>query len=225
VQYSWPPHMKNQLLVSCINWRHVCLSLPRDRSADQHDIIPNGYNLGRWVKPSINLPSGDPDGNDRDWLVGNITQSPVPTLNLTNGTTYSATTSSEGYTYKTDVLYISGLLENTNFGINHNISVGVDGVNSVDGFLAVLDISITQTPPKTSYVFFRNSSFPTLRLNLPYDHMQSCVARVTIFAMAPIMLRFSDILPFACTATIELSLYFSLQTLLTWVAYPSSYSR
>lgn len=88
--------------------------------------------------------------------MGNITQSSIPTLNLTNGTTYSGSTSSEGYTYKTDISYLSGYLEDTNYGINHNISVGVDGINSVDGLVAVLDVDITQVPPNTSYVHFHS---------------------------------------------------------------------
>ncbi|KAF5360735.1 hypothetical protein D9756_005104 [Leucocoprinus leucothites] len=100
--------------------------------AEQHDIIPNGYNLGR------------------DWLVGNITQSAIPTLNLTNSTTYTGTTSSGGYTYETSIRYVPGLLANSSDGINHNITVGVDGINAADGLVAVLDVRITQTPPTSS---------------------------------------------------------------------------
>ncbi|KAF9449127.1 hypothetical protein P691DRAFT_584933 [Macrolepiota fuliginosa MF-IS2] len=100
--------------------------------AQQHDIIPNGYNLGR------------------DWLIGNITGSSVPTANLTNTTTYTGSTSWAGYTYQTDISYVSGLLADTNDGINHNITVGLDGVNSVDGLVAVLDIRITASPPSSS---------------------------------------------------------------------------
>ncbi len=80
-------------------------------------------------------------------MVGNITGSAIPTLNLTNSSTYSGSTSYEGYTYKTDVKYVSGLLDNTSIGINHNWSVYIDGVtNAVDGLVAVLDVSITERP-------------------------------------------------------------------------------
>ncbi|KAF5336246.1 hypothetical protein D9758_014352 [Tetrapyrgos nigripes] len=58
--------------------------------ASQHDIVSNGYNLAR------------------DYIVGNITQQTIPSVNLTNSTTYSGTTSFDGYTYQTDVLYVSG---------------------------------------------------------------------------------------------------------------------
>ncbi|TFK34742.1 hypothetical protein BDQ12DRAFT_336518 [Crucibulum laeve] len=98
----------------------------------QHDIIPNGYNLGR------------------DWLIGNITRSSVPTLNVTDSTTYSSSTSFGGYTYQTDIKYVSGLLPDTNDGINHNITVGVGGINSTDGLVAVLDVKITEGPPSAS---------------------------------------------------------------------------
>ncbi|KAF9048122.1 hypothetical protein BDZ89DRAFT_941444 [Hymenopellis radicata] len=94
-----------------------------------HDIVVNGYNLAR------------------DYMVGNITGSTIPTLNLTNSSTYSGSTSYDGYTYKTDVKYVSGLLDNTSIGINHNWSVYIDGVtNAVDGLVAVLDVSITERP-------------------------------------------------------------------------------
>ncbi|KAF5317563.1 hypothetical protein D9619_013127 [Psilocybe cf. subviscida] len=98
-----------------------------------HDIISNGYNLGR------------------DWLIGNITQSAIPTLNLTNGTTYSAKTSFASYTYETQIQYLSGLLANTNDGINHNITVGGQNFNSSDGLVAVLQVSIVDAPKSSSW--------------------------------------------------------------------------
>ncbi|KDR83057.1 hypothetical protein GALMADRAFT_221038 [Galerina marginata CBS 339.88] len=99
--------------------------------SQDHDIIVNGYNLGR------------------DWLIGNITHQLVPTPNITNGTSYSGTTAWANYTYQTDITYRAGLLENTNFNINHNFSVGVDGVNASDGLVAVLDVKITGVPAKS----------------------------------------------------------------------------
>ncbi|KAF8182326.1 hypothetical protein BJ912DRAFT_978603 [Pholiota molesta] len=94
-----------------------------------HDIVPNGYN------------------NGRDWLVGNITGSAIPSLTLTNGTTFTSTTSFANYTYQTRIQYVAGLLQNTSIGINHNITVQIEGVaNATDGLVAVLEVSITGTP-------------------------------------------------------------------------------
>ncbi|KIJ96753.1 hypothetical protein K443DRAFT_273066 [Laccaria amethystina LaAM-08-1] len=104
--------------------------------AQQHDIVPNGYSHGR------------------DWLIGNITQSTIPTANLTNGTTFSGSTSFANYTYQSDIQYLTGYLSNTNDAINHNITVGVNGFNASDGFLALINVKITATPPKTYAPFF-----------------------------------------------------------------------
>ncbi|SJL07923.1 uncharacterized protein ARMOST_11281 [Armillaria ostoyae] len=98
-------------------------------SNDNHDIIENGYNLGR------------------DYVVGNISSSEVPTLTLTGSSKFSGTSSSQGYTYRTDIMYVTGLLQNTSIGINHNQSVSNNGaVNAVDGLVAVFNVSITGTP-------------------------------------------------------------------------------
>ncbi|KAK7462293.1 hypothetical protein VKT23_007893 [Stygiomarasmius scandens] len=94
----------------------------------QHDIVPNGYNLAR------------------DYIVSNITHSDIPTLELTNGTTYSGSTSFGGWTYQTDVIYLSGLLENTSIGINHNITVQTKDSNASDGLVALLTVKITDRP-------------------------------------------------------------------------------
>jgi hypothetical protein len=95
---------------------------------DEHDIIPNGYNAGR------------------DWIIGNITQTVIPTLNLTNSSTYSGTTSYGGYNYSTSVKYVSGLLSNTSYGINHNLTVQTPTSNASDGLVAVLEVKITGKP-------------------------------------------------------------------------------
>ncbi|KIM40952.1 hypothetical protein M413DRAFT_445725 [Hebeloma cylindrosporum] len=105
----------------------VSYELPLDQS---HDIIPNGYNLGR------------------DWLVGNITKNFVQTPNVTNSTTFTGTTTWASYTYETNITYVPNLLQNTNDAINHNITVGAT-TNSVDGLVAVLEVKITGTPPKS----------------------------------------------------------------------------
>ncbi|KAK0487838.1 hypothetical protein IW261DRAFT_1450295 [Armillaria novae-zelandiae] len=101
--------------------------------AEDHDIVINGYNLGR------------------DYIIGNITGSEIPTLTLSNTSTFSGSTSYGNYTYQTSITYASGLLQNTSIGINHNLTVGVEGVtNAVDGLVAVLDVSITARPANST---------------------------------------------------------------------------
>ncbi|KAJ3752257.1 hypothetical protein EV360DRAFT_97492 [Lentinula raphanica] len=96
-------------------------------ASSNHDIVVNGYNLGR------------------DWLVGNITGSTIPTESLTNSSSYSGNTASNGFNFSTAVQYVSGLLPNTSVGINHNLTVATNGVNAVDGLVAVLTVKITAT--------------------------------------------------------------------------------
>lgn len=97
--------------------------------AQGHDIVRNGYNIGR------------------DEIVGNITDEVIPTLNLTADHTYTGRTSANGYTYFTDIKFVTGLLENTNDGINHNITVQIEGVvNSTDGYVAVFEVRIEERP-------------------------------------------------------------------------------
>lgn len=117
-----------------------------------HDIIPNGYNLGR------------------DWLVGNITNTTVPTLNLTNTTdmsSFSGYTWSDGWTYWTDVKYIGGLLENSSYNINHNWSVQTEDTNAVDGLVALLTVSVHERPDGSGYV---HSSLLACSLSLSHTH-------------------------------------------------------
>ncbi|KAJ3512973.1 hypothetical protein NLJ89_g3211 [Agrocybe chaxingu] len=111
-----------------------------------HDIIANGYNLGR------------------DWLIGNITGSFVQTPNVTNTTTFVGITTWANYTYESDIKYVSGLLADTNDGINHNITVGINGENSVDGLVALIEVKITGTPPSS---FAWRSSTPPQLWHLP----------------------------------------------------------
>lgn len=83
----------------------------------------------------------------RDYIVGNITNSAIPTLNLTNTSTFAGTTSYGGYTYHTDVKYVSGLMPNSSVGINHNLTVMIEGVtNAVDGLVAVFEVKIQERP-------------------------------------------------------------------------------
>jgi len=103
--------------------------------AQDHDIINNGYNLGR------------------DWLVGNATSNTfVNTTTLTANATFSGQTTAQGFTYQTNVIYLSGLLPNTSNGINHFITVG-DGQNAVDGLVAVLTVKIQQKPQNVASSF------------------------------------------------------------------------
>ncbi|THG98499.1 hypothetical protein EW026_g3697 [Hermanssonia centrifuga] len=98
--------------------------------ADQHDIVPNGYNLGR------------------DWMMGNATNqtSLIPTTTLTNTSTYSGQTSYGNFTYQTDVKYVSGLLANSSDGVNHFATVAVNGANAIDGLVAVMQVKIVERP-------------------------------------------------------------------------------
>ncbi|EJC98979.1 uncharacterized protein FOMMEDRAFT_23338 [Fomitiporia mediterranea MF3/22] len=109
--------------------------------AEQHDIIDNGYNLGR------------------DWLIGNATNAFIPTSNLTNSSTYTGSTSANGYMYQTSVQYVSGLLSNTSDGINHFQSMTT---NAVDGLVAVMTVHITQAPQQaTSSSALQSLTLPT----------------------------------------------------------------
>ncbi|KAF9262983.1 hypothetical protein L218DRAFT_959812 [Marasmius fiardii PR-910] len=96
--------------------------------SQQHGIVQNGYNLGR------------------DYIVGNITGSVIPTGNLTNQSTYSGETSFGGFKYQTTVKYLDGLLQNTSIGINHNDSVPTASSNAVDGLVALLEVKISERP-------------------------------------------------------------------------------
>jgi len=112
--------------------------------AKQHDVIGNGYNLAR------------------DWLVGNATaqSTDLVTANMTNSSTFSGQTSYGGYTYQTNVQYVSGLLPNTSIGINHNITVGVNGTNAIDGLVAILGVKIIQQPSSSSSSATSTTSLP-----------------------------------------------------------------
>jgi len=97
-------------------------------AAEGHDIVVNGYNIGR------------------DELVGNMTGTMIPPRNVTNSSTFSGSTMFANYTYQTDVQYVSGLLQNSSDGINHFLSVQEDGFPAIDGLVAVLTVKITGRP-------------------------------------------------------------------------------
>ncbi|CAL1713028.1 unnamed protein product [Somion occarium] len=121
----------------------------------QHDIIPNG-----------------------DWMIGNATSqsSLIPTTELTNASTYSGQTSFDGYTYQTDVKYVSGLLSNSSNGINHYLSVGTNGAPAIDGLIAVMQVKIVSRPEKSS----------TIRISPPQSlRLLSCL--YALVAVAPLL--------------------------------------
>ncbi|KAK7048765.1 hypothetical protein R3P38DRAFT_2606678 [Favolaschia claudopus] len=117
--------------------------------AQGHDIIVNGYNLGR------------------DWLIGNITNTPINTTALTNTSTFTGTTSYAGFVYTSSIAYVSGLLPNSSDGVNHAGTVGVNGANAVDGLVAVVTIAISTKPANATSgaagcVFRHAQSIPAL---------------------------------------------------------------
>lgn len=79
-------------------------------------------------------------------MLGNITQSLMLSGNLTDGLKFVANTSFGGYTYQTNIRFVAGLIPDTNIGINHNMTVPVDGINAVDGLVAVLTAHIVDQP-------------------------------------------------------------------------------
>ncbi|KAH9889784.1 hypothetical protein C8Q73DRAFT_804876 [Cubamyces lactineus] len=127
------------------------------------ETIKGGNHFRYWIQDGSKANSGAifmatsyekpiQDGHDiifnGDWLVGNATaqKSLIPTANITNGTTYSGQTSFGGYTYKTDVVYLSGILSNSSTGVNHDQTVGNKNTLAVDGYVAVMTISIVSKP-------------------------------------------------------------------------------
>lgn len=100
--------------------------------AQAHDIVVNGYNLGR------------------DYIIGNLTNTTVPTLTLKPNDTWSGDTSAGGYTYHTDVTWVGGLLQNTSVGVNHASTVSTPETNATDGLVAVMVVKITNRPPNSA---------------------------------------------------------------------------
>ncbi|GFZ44107.1 hypothetical protein JCM24511_01828 [Saitozyma sp. JCM 24511] len=125
----------------------LAVSVEKDLAAG-HDIVVDGYNIGR------------------DYLVGNLTGTTVPSRNVTNQTTYSGSTTYNNYTYQTDVQYVSGLLQNTSDGINHYLTVQTSQYPAIDGLVAVLTVKITSRP-KTSSAIARLADVPALALVTP----------------------------------------------------------
>ncbi|CED82398.1 hypothetical protein [Phaffia rhodozyma] len=104
--------------------------------AQGHDIVSNGYNLGR-------------DGIVGYATTGGTTET-VVSRNVTNSTVLQGSTSYNNYTYTTTVQYVSGLLQNSSEGINHMYTVEEDGYPAIDGLVAVMTVKITGYPPASS---------------------------------------------------------------------------
>ncbi|KAL1408791.1 hypothetical protein Q8F55_005604 [Vanrija albida] len=98
----------------------------------QHDIVPNGYNLGR------------------DYLVGNLTGHQIDSRNVSNTTVITGSSTGNStwgnYTYQTEARYVSGLLNDSSDGVNHYITVEAEGHPAIDGLVAVLTVKITGRP-------------------------------------------------------------------------------
>ncbi|TXT10601.1 hypothetical protein VHUM_02106 [Vanrija humicola] len=95
----------------------------------QHDIVPNGYNLGR------------------DYLVGNLTGIQIDSRNVSNATVFTGNSTWGNYTYATEARYVSNLLNQSSDGVNHYITVEVDDYPAIDGLVAVLTVKILERPP------------------------------------------------------------------------------
>jgi hypothetical protein len=65
----------------------------------------------------------------------------INTSSLTNGSTFSGNTSFGGYTYQSNVQYVSGLLPTGTDGVNHGIAL--------DGLVAVIEVKIVGQPSGT----------------------------------------------------------------------------
>ncbi|KAL6302025.1 hypothetical protein BKA93DRAFT_439530 [Sparassis latifolia] len=102
--------------------------------SDQHDIIFDGYNLGR------------------DWFVGNVTNqtSIIDTSKVNSSSTYSGQTSFNGYTYRTTAQYEAGYAQNTSYNINHNWTVSNNVTNAIDGLIVVLTVQVVDKPATSS---------------------------------------------------------------------------
>lgn len=121
----------------------IAISVEKSLS-DGHDIVLDGYNLGR------------------EYLIGNLTNqtTTIYTPNITAQSTFSGDSAYSNWTYNTKVNYVSGLLQNTSVGINHNITVQGANFNAIDGLVAVLTVSVVDRP-KSSL------AWATLRLSIP----------------------------------------------------------
>lgn len=112
----------------------IASSLEMDLSKG-HDIIRNGYDLGR--DALVSAAAG---------LGGDSNTIPDPSLNATNQTVFRGSTSYNNYTYTTQINYVSNLLMNSSEGINHYLTVEENGKPAIDGLVAVFTVKITGFP-------------------------------------------------------------------------------
>ena len=107
----------------------MILAINEPSPPGNHDIVSDGYNLGR------------------DYIVGNITgTNPPPSYTWpTNTTTYTGQTFAEGWVYDVNVKYV-GLTSNSSNGVNHQTTVTVNGRGASDGLVAVLTVNVHTVP-------------------------------------------------------------------------------
>jgi len=80
---------------------------------------------------------------------------------------YTGSTSYGGYTYQTTATYIQSLLQNTSTGINHYITVEMDGRPAIDGLVSLLEVQIISRPKAKSNGYKNNRLMQPLLLLLP----------------------------------------------------------
>lgn len=89
----------------------------------------------------------------------------MPTTTLTNGSTFSGSSTYNGWTYDNSVVYVSGMLSNSSGasvrlfevnrqklislsassdGVNHAGTVATNGRPAIDGLTAVITVSVSQ---------------------------------------------------------------------------------
>ncbi|KAL7410455.1 hypothetical protein BDY24DRAFT_399883 [Mrakia frigida] len=133
--------------------------------ASGHDIVVNGYDMGRDEIVAFAT------GQEAD---------AIDSFDVTEDSTYSGTSSYGNYTYTTDVRYVTGLLQNTSEGINHQITVPPPGRNAIDGLVAVFTVKITNSPAGSS----TSSAFPSVSLPSSFTFGSSLSALVAISSLA-----------------------------------------
>ncbi|KAG8984618.1 hypothetical protein FRB94_008037 [Tulasnella sp. JGI-2019a] len=152
--------------------------------AQGHTIVMDGYNLGRdqvvgnatqYTFPYPN-PLNYAQPTSTVSILGNATTASTstsaiasaPTLN-SNGATgvitfvpngqFSGTTSANGYTYKTSVTYVSGLLANSSIGVNHGDTVTTPGgLPAQDGLVAVFMVTFGNASTTTTTNASKNAA-------------------------------------------------------------------
>ncbi|KAF8318960.1 hypothetical protein DL93DRAFT_2053999, partial [Clavulina sp. PMI_390] len=144
-------------------------------AAQAHGIIPNG------------------SYRSRDWFIANATNqtSIIPTLDLASPTSgFTGRTTYSNYTYETKSTYVTGLLQNTSIGINHNDTVPVDGRPAIDGLVAILDVKIVGKPQRfVPLVSIENTKSHNWVSSTAHRlSRRSCVSRILVLSLLPWLL-------------------------------------